>query len=63
MKVKVSLTMAQYHSDIKIKDLYSKISRPSIITRFCMFCAYTRLRYQVSLYRIIGPPVFSSVSF
>ena len=24
--------------------------------------AYTRLRYQVSVYRTIGPPVFSSVS-
>ena len=23
-----------------------------------MFCAYTRLRYQVSVYRTIGPLVF-----
>ena len=24
-------------------------------TRLCMFCAYTRLRYQVNVYMIIGP--------
>ena len=25
-----------------------------ILTRFCMFCSYTRPRYQVSVYRTIG---------
>ena len=25
-----------------------------------MFCAYARSRYQVSVYRTIGPPVFGS---
>ena len=27
------------------------------VSRFCMFCAYTRPRYQVSVYRTIGPVV------
>ena len=26
-------------------------------SRFCLFCAFTRLRYQVSVYRTIGPLV------
>ena len=29
----------------------------AIVSRFCMFCAYTRPRYQVSVYRTIGPLV------
>ena len=29
-----------------------------ILIRFCMIYAYTRLRYQVSVYRTIGPLVF-----
>ena len=29
----------------------------SFLSRFCMFCAYTRPRYQVSVYRTIGPLV------
>ena len=29
----------------------------AILSRFCMFCAYTRPRYQVSVYRTIGPLV------
>ena len=28
-----------------------------ILIRFCMIYAYTRLRYQVSVYRTIGPLV------
>ena len=28
-----------------------------LFPRFCMFCAYTRPRYQVSVYRTIGPLV------
>ena len=28
-------------------------------SRFCLFCAFTRLRYQVSVYRTIGPLVSS----
>ena len=56
-KVKVSLTVAQYHSDINIKNLlYSKITR-LFVTRFCMFYAYTKLRYQLRAYRTIGPLV------
>ena len=40
------------------KKNFSKITWPSsIVTRFCMFCAYTRPRYQVSVYRTIGPQV------
>ena len=31
---------------------------------FCMFCAYTRPRYQMSIYRTIGPLVlFAGVFF
>ena len=56
----VSLTMAKYYSDIKIKDLfYSKVTRPSIVTRFGMICAYTTLRNQVSVYS----PIDRLVSF
>ena len=28
--------------------------------RICMFCAYTRPRYQVSVYRTIGPLVLQT---
>ena len=54
IKVKVSLTMTQNHSDIKINNvLYSKITRP-FVTRFCMFCAFTGPRYQMSVNRTVG---------
>ena len=29
-----------------------------VLSRFCMFYAYTRPRYQVSIYRTIGPLVY-----
>ena len=29
-----------------------------VFTRVCIFCAYTRPRYQVSIYRTIGPLVY-----
>ena len=49
MKVyEVLLTLAIHHSDIKIKDC----TNPSVI--LTTFCAYNRLRYQVSVYRTIG---------
>ena len=47
-------------TDIKIKKVHVvlEITRP-FVTRFCMFFfAYTRPRYQVSVYRPIGPLVF-----
>ena len=50
-KYEVPLTFAIHHSDIKIKACCTKISR-SFVTRFC---AYNRLRYQVGVYRTIGP--------
>ena len=28
-----------------------------IVSRFCLFCAFTMPRYQVSVYRTIGPLV------
>ena len=33
-----------------------------VFSRFCIFCAYTRPRYKVSVYRTIGPLVMSSYS-
>ena len=30
----------------------------TLFSRFCLFCAYMRPRYQVSVYRAIGPLVF-----
>ena len=36
--------------------VYLEITQPFVI-RICMFCAFTRLRYQVSVYRYIGPLV------
>ena len=33
-------------------DVYS-----AILSRFCMFCAFTTPRYQVSVYKTIGPLV------
>ena len=58
MKVKVtSLTMSQYHSDIKIiKQIVLKIAQP-FVNMFYMFCAFIRPRYQVSVNRTIGPLV------
>ena len=37
--------------------LYSNITQP-FVTGYCMFCAYTRPRYQVSINSTIGPLVF-----
>ena len=42
-----------------IRVITVKVCLKSFLSRFCMFCAYTRPRYQVSVYRIIGPLVFS----
>ena len=56
MNIKVPLTLAEHHSDIKIKNC---CTQKPLVTRFCMFCAYDRHRYQVSIYRTIGPLVFS----
>ena len=51
----VPVTLIIHHLDIKIKAFCTiKIPR-SFVTRFC---AYKRLRYQVSVYRTIGPLVF-----
>ena len=35
----------------------SRSSLDLVFSRFCIFCAYTRPRYQVSVYRTIGPLV------
>ena len=57
MKVyEVSLTLAIHHSDIKIKACCTKKIPQSFVTRFYN-CDYNRLRYQVSVYRTIGPLV------
>ena len=37
--------------------LRSKSFLDLVFSRFCMFCAYIRPRYQVSVYRTIGPLV------
>ena len=48
MKVyEIHLTLAEHDSDIKIKALL-------FVTRCC---AYNGLRYQVSVYRTIGPQI------
>ena len=63
INVIVSLTMVQNHSDIKMNNLlYSKTTRP-FVTRFCMFCAFTRPRCQISVYRTIGPLVSVTRTF
>ena len=49
------LTLAEHDSDIKIKACTKKIPQ-SFVTRFC---AHNLLRYQVSVYRTIGPLVLS----
>ena len=54
MKVyEVRFNLAIHHSDIKKACCTKKIPQ-SFVTRFC---AYNRLRYQVSVYRTIGPLV------
>ena len=35
----------------------SRFAQP-FLSRYCMFCAYTRPRYQVSVYRTIGPLIY-----
>ena len=35
----------------------SRFAQP-FLTRFCMFCAYTRPRYQVNVYSTVGSMVF-----
>ena len=37
--------------------LRSKFAQP-LLSRFCIFCAYARPRYQVNVYRTIGSLVF-----
>ena len=55
MKVyEVPLNLAEHDSDIKIKACNKKIS---VICNRGRFCAYNLLRYQVSVYRTIGPLV------
>ena len=55
MKVyEVPLTLDIHYSSIKINDCFIKEISRSFLTRFC---AYDRLRYQVSVYRTIGPLV------
>ena len=46
------MTLAEHDSDIKIKACTQKSL--SFVTRFC---AYNFLRYQVSVYKTIGPLV------
>ena len=43
----VSVTMAQYHPDIKITQPF--------VSRYCMFCADYRPSNQVNVYRTIVP--------
>ena len=53
MKVyEVPLTFAEHDSEIKIK---ARLKNPSVICS--QFCAYSLLKYQVSVYRTIGPLV------
>ena len=33
------------------------------VIRLCMFCAYTRPRYQVSIYRTIGPLIDENIDY
>ena len=55
MKVnEVAFTLAMHHSGLKIKACCTKTIPWSFVTRFCV---YNRLRYQVSVYRTIGPLV------
>ena len=56
MKVcEVPLTLAEHGSDIKIKACTKTIPQ-SFVTRFC---AYDLLRYQMRVYRTIGPLVYT----
>ena len=55
MKVcEVPLTLAEHGTDIKMKACCTKKSLGHFVTRFC---AYNVFRYQVSVYRTIGPLV------
>ena len=55
MKVnEVPMTLAIHNSDIKIQACCAKKIPQPFVTRFC---AYNRLRYQVSVYRTNGPLV------
>ena len=55
MKVnEVPFTLAEHDSDIKIKACTQNLS--VFVTRFC---AYHLLRYQLSVYRTIGPLVLN----
>ena len=43
---------------MKVNEYFSSLSRSFldlVFPRLCIFCAYTRPRYQVSVYRTIGP--------
>ena len=43
---------------MKDYELARSRSAQPFLFRICMLCAYTRPRYQVSVYRTIGPLVF-----
>ena len=52
MVYEVSLTLILHNSEFKMKARCTKKIPRSFVTRFC---AYNRLRYQVSFYRPTGP--------
>ena len=55
MKVyEVPLTLAEHDSVIRIKACTQKSLNRSFVTRIC---AYNLLRYQMNIYRTIGPLV------
>ena len=53
----VLLTWAEHNSDVKIKACTHEGSQKSLPFA-TWFCAYHLLRYQVSVYRNIGPLFF-----
>ena len=55
--LKVQITNSLNESKGVLKVTVKVISWPCFFSRFCIFCAYTRPRYQVSVYRTIGPLV------
>ena len=53
IKINVPLALAKHHSDTKLKLVLKNHS--CHFYQVLYFCAYTRPRYQVSAYMIIGP--------
>ena len=45
------------HGPISFRKLVVLKITQQFVTRLCIFCAYTRQRYQVSVYRTISPLV------